>query len=193
MNRAAFRVDRLVLVLLGLALLVVGVWLFAWAARLLPDGWWSPAELALGLDPGATGAAWWPAALIVGGLVLVWIGASWLMGHFRRSTVSRISIAGDASGGRLVLDGSALVDGMATALTAADVDVLGAGGRLVEQKKRLVLDMTAAVRPTADLRRVTQACDDVAAHVLRSTGREDLTCRIRLKVANRSRPAERVH
>lgn len=193
MNRGAFRVDRLVLALLGLALLAGGAWLFAWAADLLPAGWWSPGTLRLGLDPAVTGADWWPVALIVGGIILLAIGASWLLSHFRRSTVDRLSLAGDAKGGRLVLDGSALVDGMAAALAAADVDVLGAGGRLVEQKRRLVLDMTASVRAAADLPRVMRACDDVAGHVLRSTGRQDLTCRVRLKVASRSRPAPRVH
>lgn len=193
MNRTAFGVDRLVLALLGSLLLAVGVWLFAWVTELLPGGWWSPSTLAVGLDPDATEAGWWPAALIFGGLVLVGIGGSWLMSHFRRTTVDRLSLASGAGGGRLVLDGSALVDGMAVALTAADVDILGAGGRLVEQKGRLVLDMTASVRGAADLSRVTHACDDVAAHVLRSTGREDLTCRVRLKVANRPRPASRVH
>lgn len=193
MNRKMLGADRVIVALLGLLLLAGGAWLVAWGLDRLIQGWWSPRMLLLGIDPEVAETGWWPWALMLGGLLLAGIGGAWLMNHFRNATVARLSLPGDPEGGRIVLDGSALADGMAAALTASAPEILGAGGRLLDQGGGLMLDMKASIRPDADLRRVQQVCDSVIAHTLRSTGRQDLRCRIRFKVAPSASPAARVH
>lgn len=147
----------------------------------------------VGLPSWLTDAAWWPWVLLLGGVALFVLGLAWLLRHLRSSTVPTLALPGDPHGGNLVLDGAALADGMAAALEDADRGVVGARGRLVDEHGTLVVDLTAGVRRDADLRDVSQLCDEVAAQARRSTGRSDLACRIRLRVASRggSRPRVR--
>lgn len=193
MNRKVYGVDRVVLTLLALVLVAVGAWLLAWVLDLLPSGWWNPGRVRVGVTEGLTQNGWWPWALLVGGLLLAAIGAAWFVNHFRSSSVSTLSLRGDAEGGRLLLDSSALADGAAAALVAASDWVSGAKGKIVEQRRQLVLDLTATVRPDADLGAVSRTCDAVAAQVLRSTGRDDMACRVRLTVGSQPAKKARVH
>lgn len=191
MNPRASTVDRLLLVLVALVLLLGGLWLAVWGQRRLPTGWWSPSGLTLGLRDQVTNATWWPWALLLGGLLLVALGLYWLASHFRPNGIGQLTLPGSTRGGKLTIDASALSSGAADAL-AAHPDVSSASGRLVEEKNQVVLALTTVVAPDADLRAVVSACDDVAAHVLSSTGRQDIACRVRVKVASRGRSAPRV-
>jgi hypothetical protein len=128
---------------------------------------------------------------VLGGVLVALIGLLWLMSHVRVDRVGALALAGGDRTGRLTMDASALASGAADALSRHP-GVSSASGRLVEEKNRVVLALTATVSPQADLRDVIRACDDVAEHVLRSTGRQDLACRIRVKVAARARSAPRV-
>lgn len=193
MNRKVYGVDRVVLAIIALLLIAAGAWLLAWVLDLLPAGWWNPDQVSVGVPQELTETGWWPWALLLGGLLLVLVGASWFVNHFRRSSVSTLSLRGDAEGGRLLLDSSALADGAAEALVAADPGVAGAKGKVVEQRRQIVLDLTATVHPDADLQAVARACDAVAARVLRSTGRDDMACRVRLTVGSRPAKKARVH
>lgn len=193
MNRRAFALDRVLVVVLGLLLLTAAVWVVAWVVDLLPEGWWSPESITLGLSSDVTGATWWTAVLLGGGLLLIVIGAAWLVGHFRGSAVDLLSMPGDADGGRLLLTGAALATGAANALVDGSPDIVGAKGELVKQRRALVVSMRATVRPEADLAEVSRICSEVAEQAARTSERYDLTVRIRLRVASRSRPAPRVH
>ncbi|HZI96578.1 MAG TPA: hypothetical protein VFD41_03525 [Actinomycetales bacterium] len=193
MNRKTFGIDRALTLLLGLVLVLGGVWVLLWALDALPSGWWSPSRFRVGVPEGYSDNLWWPWAIGVLGLLLTALGTAWFVGHFRSNRVSTLSLPGDAEGGRLLLSGGALGGGLAAALVETCEGVTGASGRVLEQGRHLVLDVTATVRPEGDLREVVRSCDVVAAHALHSTGREDLTCRVRLKVASRAREAPRVH
>lgn len=193
MNRAAFGVDRLVALVLGLLLVVGGLWTLLWAAEWLPEGWWAPARFEYEMPSGVTDADWWPWALLGGGVVLAAIGATWFGRHFGTPSVSRLSLPGDAEGGRLMLDGGAFGSGVAAALKDGSDSVVGAKGGVIDQRRRVILDVTASIRRDADLREVVALCDRVAAQALRSSGRNDMACRIRLKVAPRAGRAPRVH
>ena len=192
MNPRAPGVDRFLAVLLGLALLLVGAWLVVWVLDLLPDGWWSPERLTLGLAESVTSADWWTWVLLLGGLLLAAIGGAWIMGHLRSSAVERVSMPGDTEGGRVLLNGKALAEGAAAALAERSPDVTRASGRLVNERNRIVLALTATVRPDVDLAEISRACDEVAEHASRTSGRDDLTVRVRLRTGGRGqRP--RVH
>lgn len=193
MNRRTFALDRLLVIVLGLILLAAAVWVVVWVADLLPAGWWSPESVSLGLPGDLADALWWTWVLLIGGLALIGIGGAWLVAHFRSAAVALLSMPGDAEGGRLLLAGSALATGAANALVDGSPDIVGAKGELVEHRRTLVVSMVATVRPEADLAEVSRICTEVAEQTVRTSGRYDLTMRIRLRVASRSGSAPRVH
>ena len=193
MNRRTFALDRLLVIVLGLVLLAASVWVVVWVVDRLPAGWWSPESVSLGLSGDVTDALWWTWVLLIGGLALIGIGGAWLVAHFRGSAVDLLSMPGDAEGGRLLLAGSALATGAANALVDGSPDIVGARGELVEHRGALVVSMMATVRPEADLAEVSRVCTEVVEHAARTSGRYDLTARIRLRVAARSGPTPRVH
>ncbi|MGM0386418.1 MAG: hypothetical protein ACQERF_10630 [Actinomycetota bacterium] len=190
MNPRTSAFDRLLTILVALVLILGGVWLTAWGLERLPAGWWAPTRFDLGLGD-TTDSGWWPWALLIGGVLVTLIGILWLGSHFRTAGVGALVLPGGDPTGRLTIEASALTSGAAEAL-AQHPAVSSASGRLVEEKNRVVLALTATVSPQADLRAVASACDDVATHVLRSSGREDLACRVRVKVASRARSSPRV-
>lgn len=192
MNRTITGLDRVLAGLLGLALLGAGGWLVAWVLDALPTGWWAPDSLTLGLDDAVTSATWWTWLLLAGGLLLVGLGGAWLAAHLRSSAVERLSMPGDADGGRILLEGRALERGAAAALAAGSPEVTDATGRLVEERGQVVLALTATVREDVDLEEVTRACEEVAERALTTTGRRDLTVRVRLRANARGR-RPRVH
>ncbi|EYR61851.1 hypothetical protein N866_15100 [Actinotalea ferrariae CF5-4] len=192
MNRATSALDRVVVTLIALALLLGGAWTVAWSQGWLPDGWWSPRAFLLGPVPWLD-EPWWPAALLVGGALLTVLGLVWLVRHFRSHGVQALSLVGDPHGGSLVVEGDALASGAAASLEEASDDVTRARGKVTERGGRAVVDLTASVRRDADLAAVGALCDRVADDVVRSTGRSDVACRVRLKVAPRAGRAPRVH
>ncbi|WP_225752804.1 hypothetical protein [Actinotalea sp. Marseille-Q4924] len=194
MNRATYALDRVVLTLIALVLLLGGAWVVAWSQGWLPDGWWSPRGFFVGPVPESlTGADWWPVALLVGGAVLTVLGLVWLVRHFRSHGVEALSLVGDPHGGSMIVQGAALASGAAAVLQDSGPDVTRARGSLAERHGRLVVDLTASVRRDADLEKVARLCDRVADEVVRTTGRSDVSCRVRLKVAPRAGRAPRVH
>lgn len=193
MNRKTFGIDRALAVLLAVLLLLGGIWVLLWALDLLPSQWWAPSQLSLGVPEAYSDDPWWPWVFGLAGLLLTAVGTAWFVSHFRVNRVSTLSLPGADEGGRLLMDASALGHGVAAALQEASPGITGANGKVVELRRGLVLDVTATVRRQADLREVARACDDVTAQVLHSIGRDDLACRIRLKVAGRDRAASRVH
>jgi hypothetical protein len=194
MNRATSALDRIIVTVLGLALLLGGAWVVAWSQGWLPGGWWSPRGFFAGpVSQSLTGADWWPLALVAAGVLLTVLGLVWLVRHFRSHGVDSLSLVGDPHGGSLVIEGDALASGAASMLEDGVPDVTKARGSLAERHGRLVVDLTASVRRDADLEAVTRLCDRVADDVVRTTGRSDVTCRVRLKVAPRAGRAPRVH
>lgn len=194
MNRATSALDRVVVTVIALALLLGGAWTVAWSQGWLPTGWWSPRAFRVGPVPQDWLAAdWWPVALLLAGVLLTVLGLVWLVRHFRSHGVGALSLVGDPHGGSLLLEGDALASGAATALEEGSADVTRARGSLTERQGRLVLDLTAAVRRDADLEAVARLCDQVAEDVVRTTGRSEVACRVRLKVAPRAGRAPRVH
>lgn len=192
MNRTVTGFDRVLAGLLGLALLAAGAWLVAWVLDRLPGGWPAPDRLTLGLDASVTDATWWTWLLLAGGLLLVGLGGAWLVAHLRSSAVERLSMPGDADGGRILLDGRALARGAADGLVAQSPEITDASGRLLDERGRVVLAITATVRDDVDLEEVTRACEAVAERAVATTGRRDLAVRVRLRANARDRRV-RVH
>ncbi|GGF50281.1 hypothetical protein GCM10011519_25310 [Marmoricola endophyticus] len=176
--------DRLVTLLLALVLLVAGAAL-CW--------WWSGEPVAeLGgraPDLASTSAArdvvaagWWPWAAGIGGLVFALLGLLWIARHLRRPGVRRLTLGGSDASGRLQVSASRAAGAAATALAAHTHGVRSADGVVVRDRGQLVARLSAVLDPTADLALVARRCDEVSGQLRQVLERDDLRCRVELRV-----------
>lgn len=178
MSRTVRVIDRLATLLVALVLLGVG------AAALW---WWSgrsslPGTVDTASVDDVLAAAWWPAVTLVAGLVLVLLGLRWLLAHARRSTVDKLHLPGSGDAGRLEVAGSGIADAAAEAF-ADTLGVRSASGRVVDDRGQLVLRISATIESDADLTRLAERADVVAADLARALDRPDLRCSVELSTA----------
>ncbi|ABS05934.1 hypothetical protein [Kineococcus radiotolerans] len=182
MSRGVLAVDRLVAVLLGLLLVAGGVAGLAWWTGDLAPG------TSLDTAPVAdvTGAGWFPAAC--GGLavVLALLGLWWLLAHVPRRGAGQVALPGSGPRGALRVEGDAPAKAAAQVLGAVP-GVRSAGGRLVQDRGRLVAELSATLEPRADLAEVAAAAGEVRGQLLEVLSRPDVVGRVRLGVARADR------
>lgn len=179
-GRSVHLVDRLLAVLLALMLLgagALGLWWWSGRAPRLP-----PVADRLG-DLVAT--TWWPWASVAVGLVLVCLGARWVLVHLVTSGIDGLRLDGSDGTGTLVVESSGIC-GAAAAAFASTPDVHSARGGLTRDRGQLVARVRAVVDARADLADLAARADTVSAELSRALGRPDLRCRFELRVARRS-------
>jgi len=193
MGRAVLGFNRLAALVVGLVLIVVGLAAAAWAAKLLTKVWAAaPSKLSLTPVTDTFAMTWWAWVAGIAGAVLILLALWWLLAHVPRRGVGNLSLSGSGGTGRLT------VDPAGAASTAADVlaetpGVRSASSRVLRDRGQLVVAVKATVEPTADLRAVVEATDDVATDLAQVLGRDDARARIQLAVARRARQQTRVH
>lgn len=193
MSRSVLGLNRLLAIVLGLVLLVVGLAATAWAAGWLVKLWVSaPDTLQLKTVSTTFAMAWWPWAAGIAGAVLILLGLWWLLAHLPRRGVGSLSLPGSNAAGRLSIDPAGAASTAADVLSEAP-GVRAASSRVLRDRGQLVVALRATVEPTADLRSVIAATDDVASDLAQVLGREDARARILLGVARRARHQTRVH
>lgn len=189
MSRAASGVDRVVVLLVGLVLLVVGVAAIAW-----PLGWlerWVPRTTDRLDAPWLTDAAerdWWPWALGVAGLLLVVLGLRWLVAHVPSRRLGDVGLPGTAATGRLTADAGAVASAAASAVQETP-GVRIARGRALDDRARRTVELTVTVEPTADLGAVRDGVERVLADVARMLSSDAVSGRAHVRVAPRKREA----
>jgi hypothetical protein len=192
MGRAVLGLDRVLTLLTGIVLLVLGLGAAGWGAGWLVEVWTSaPRTLQLRTATDAFALSWWPWAAGIAGAVLVLLGLWWLLAHLPRRGVGMLPLPGSGKEGRLLIDPSG------AASTAADVladtpGVRSSSSRVLRDRGQLVVELKAVVEPTADLSSVIGATDAVTADLQQVLGRDDARARVRLAVARRGRTASRV-
>lgn len=193
MGRAVLGLNRVLTLLAGVVLLLLGLAAAAWGAGWLVQVWTTaPETLQLQTATDTFAMAWWPWAAGIAGAVFILLGLWWLLAHLPRRGVGVLSLPGSAREGRL------LVDPAGAASTAADVlgdtpGVRSSSSRVLRDRGQLVVELKAVVEPTADLTSVVAATDAVSADLQQVLGRDDARARVRLAVARRARKASRVH
>lgn len=100
-TRRTRSLDRLATVVVGLALLAVG--LLAWEWRLDLTGWFQQTLRTDGAD-GVLDSSWFPWIEAVVGVLLGLVGLTWLLAHLPRPTRGRSRIDGSDATGRLEVE-----------------------------------------------------------------------------------------
>lgn len=157
MSRGLLLLDRLVVLLLGVAVIVSSAFVVVWGLGRWPG---APAEMDLGMARTLPEQPWWPWVLGVGGAAAVLVGLRAIVAHARRRRVRRIGLPPTADGpaGRLRLDLPA-VAGAAADVLARSPHVFAARGHLVQERDATVLELVARVDASADLAGLRAAVD----------------------------------
>lgn len=182
MTRAAVAFDRLVLFLVGAALVTLAVATVMWQRRELGGG----RELrVIGLEYTAT--TWWPWASAVVGVLLVVVGARWLLSHRWPARAGDVALGRNASG--LSADVSAAARAAADRLSEQPA-VLKATGTAVVEHGRPTVTLTVTVPARRGLALVTGEVDDIAGTLSAMLG-DTVAVRSVVRVKGTGRPVVR--
>ncbi|MEO7060745.1 MAG: hypothetical protein ABI083_13580 [Lapillicoccus sp.] len=188
MSRTLIAVDRFMALVVGLALIAVGV-----AGAL----WWRGtfASWPTRLDTSAavimTTQPWWPYAAGLLGLVVILLGLRWLVGHLPGRAISQVTLPGSTPHGRLLAQVRPVTSAAADVLEQTP-GVRSASATIQEQRGQFVARLNATIDQQADLSAVAAAADDVASDLARVLQRDDIYCQVNLSVAHRSHSVSRV-
>lgn len=152
--------DRVVTVVLGAALLALG--LAAWEWRLDLTGRLEPSLDVSGVET-VLDSAWWPWAWAAVGIVLGLVGLAWLLSHRPRLTRGTTRLAGSDPSGRLEIDRSSLASALAERWGDL-APVTGARGRVLPDAPEVV-ELSAHVEVEADADALVQASEQVEREV----------------------------
>lgn len=182
--RRVTAVDRVLLTLLALLVLLPGAWAVGEGL-----GWTSWGPHTLRLSTAITERSWWPGACAGVALVLILLGAWWLLSHLPTRGPGVLPLPGSRTGDRLRVVPEGVARAAEERLTA---DPMIHGARLAIRRDRAGLVLAGSVRVDArvDLSDVTALLDQVVREAGTVLG-SDLTGRIGLQVARR-RSATRV-
>jgi hypothetical protein len=191
MRRGVLGFDRVLVLLLGLALIVLGVAAIGWQTGFLADVWPS-APSSVEVDSGqATDASNFTPIAVAAGVLLVLLGLWWLFAHLPRRGVGPLRLPpGDVSGVLTVLPGPAVAT--AADVLADDPRILSARGAVLTERSVVVVRLRVTCYPDADLGEVIAACDAVLADLARVLPDEQLTSRVELTVLRRAPERARV-
>lgn len=166
MTRRLAGLDRVLTLLAGLALVVVGVGAVAWwLGRLAVVG----PVLDAGWLPELVRRGWWPWAFTAVAVVLALLGLRWLVAHLPRRAPGRVALDGSGEDGRLDAD-LGVAAGQAAAAVAASPGVRGASARVVSDRGEVVVELTATVPAAAGLAEGVAALDAGSADLAVALG-----------------------
>ncbi len=178
MSRTLAALDRLVALVLGVALIALGLAAIAWQIGTVS---WTPREQ---VGPGtrtATAQDWWPWATGAGGVILILLGLWWLAAHIPRRKLGQVRLPGSGAAGILRADTTAVAGAAAESLAAAD-GVQSASGRSFTDRGRPTIALTATVDPMADLAVVRDGAARVRGEITQALDGAELATRIHLHV-----------
>lgn len=188
MNPRTLVADRFAALVAAVLALALGV---------LAILWWTGRWSALGqqVDASATMNAldqpWWPWAVGLAGVILGLLGLRWLVAHLRSQGVGRLTLPGSSKAGRLTAEAKPVAKAAGDRLGKTR-GVRSARATLTHDRGQIVARFTATVDPDADLALVASAADQVSAELRQVLGRDDVMCRVQLKVSARTSTIPRV-
>jgi hypothetical protein len=178
MTRAAIALDRLVALLVGAALVVIGagalIWHTGWIHR-LPQVISAPA-LAAAVD-----APWWRWAVAGVGLVSVAVALRWLMAHRPSLGTAPIRLHDAGDVGTITIDPAAIAAAAAAELERHPAVRVAKGKAVADRNDRMVEIAVTAAHPD-ELAAVIDAIDATSVHIARAAGDVPLKTRATLRI-----------
>jgi len=191
MRRSILAFDRVLVVLLGLVLIVLGVAAVGWQAGFLGSVWADvPDEISVDSTTVTEASSFAVVAGVVGAALVV-VGLCWLVAHLPRRSVGSLRLPSGEQPGRLVVDPGPAVATAAEVL-ADDPLVRSARGAVLADRGENVVRLRATVDPDADLGEVVAACDRVLADLAHVLPADQLRSRVELSVLRRGEVGPRV-
>ncbi|MDQ0375400.1 hypothetical protein [Cellulomonas humilata] len=191
MRRSVLAFDRVLVLLLGLVLIVVGVAAVGWQTGFLESVWPDvPDEVTVDTGQVTEASSFAVVAGVVGSALVV-IGLWWLLAHLPRRSVGSLRLPSGEQPGRLVVDPGPAVATAAQVL-ADDPLIRSARGAVLADRGELVVRLRATVDPDADLGAVVATCDGVLADLAHVLPAEQLRSRVELSVLRRGEVGPRV-
>ncbi|KQU65224.1 hypothetical protein ASD62_10360 [Phycicoccus sp. Root563] len=187
MTRLAAAVDRVVVLVVGLVLVVVGVAGIAWQLDLVAQ---LPTKLDAAWATDLPEQGWWPWALGAAAVLLALVALRWIGAHAPSRKLATHPLAGSGPEGRLRIDLDALASATADRLAEAP-SVRSAKGAALGGRASGAVEVTATVDSRADLGHVRTAIAEVGAELARATD-GTVPARYRVRVARPERTARRL-
>lgn len=186
-------VGRVVALVLGLTLVVVGVVIIAWSLGLRDLGFTELSrQVSTAWADSVVTEAWWPWALGAAGLVLALLSLWWIVSLIPRPPLRRLRLPGSGHAGELWVDAREASNAVARALSAR-IGGHEARGAIRRESRGLVLENQVSVAADAELGRVVSGADRTDTLMRNMLGRDDLFYRAVIRVAPMSpREAARV-
>lgn len=187
MTRSLATLDRLAVLLVGLAAVVVGAAAVLWQLDLSDRvrGTVTASWLTT-----ATTQGWWPWAVGAAGVLLVLLALRWLLAHVPGRRLTDVRLRGGNKTGRLTADLSALAAAGADSVLATP-GVRSASGKAVDDRGRRTLQLTVTLDPTADLAVVVAATDQACRDLGAALGDPDTATRVHLHTARNPKGVKR--
>lgn len=187
MTRSLATLDRLAVLLVGLAAIVVGAAAVVWQLDLTNR---VRGTVTAPWLTGATTQGWWPWASGAAGVVLVLLAGRWLLAHVPGRKLSDVRLRGSNKTGRLTTDLSALAAAGADSLLGTP-GIRSASGRAVDDRGRRTLQLTITLDPTANVTTVTTATDQACRDLGAALGDPGTATRVHLHTARSTKGVKR--
>ena len=185
MTRRLLAVDRVVSALVGLGLLLLGLYLLDWRFGVVGS---YADEVRTDVPADVAASAWWPWVFAVAGVLLGLLGLYWLLAHLRRPGPANRRLSGSDGTGRLEADLRSVADALATRLEST-APVSGARGTTRSVGARTLLEIRASVERSADARELVAATEALEAEVAAAFPTDQVTCRVVIDAPRRRRLA----
>lgn len=185
MSRRHAVVDRLVAALIGLVLLAGGAAAAVWALDVIPEFSSDRASLT-GADDLAE-AAWWPWALLIGGVVVALLTLLWFLGRLRRDSLRAVSLEGSGPEGRLRLRLDAVASAAASSAQER-IAIESASGSTGHGPEAGLIEVSVKARHDASLDEIRRDLSQVDTEVATATSGA-VPVRYRVTVARPPRDA----
>ena len=178
MTRPAILVDRVVVLLVGALLLVVGAAALLWHTGLIPQ---FPVVLTAPALRTVTDDWWWPWAVAGVGIVCVVVALRWLLAHRPSLKADPIRLPQSDVAGTLSIDPAAVATAAAAAL-ARDPAVDGAKGKAVTDRGTRIIELAVTAAHPNMLGAVVEAIDATCAHLAAATSEATVATRATIHV-----------
>lgn len=174
--------NRLLAILIGLVLTVLGAAAIAWwsgaLARLIPS---TPSTVDVANVQDVTGTTWWIWVALLAGLGAIALAVRWLIAHVRTDAWGPLTLAGSSPRSRLTLDTSAVASHYAKLVGSLN-GVHSSRARVLRDRDAPILEARTRIATDADLHALIPRIVQLTKDTQQVLGIDPLGTRHRLSV-----------